>query len=52
MKKRRVLIPSVFICLFYFEGALLPLFPPDGFPVVLGPFTGLVPDFDIFYPFI
>jgi hypothetical protein len=25
----------------YFLGELLPRFPPDGFPVVLGPFVGL-----------
>jgi len=28
-------------------GGLLPLSPPDGFPVVLGPFGGLVPLFAI-----
>ena len=33
-------------------GELFPLPLPDGFPVVLGPLTGLEFDFDIFFPFI
>jgi hypothetical protein len=37
--------------IFYFEGGLFPLPPPDGFPVVLGPFGGLTPDFAILIPF-
>jgi hypothetical protein len=36
--------PSTYYFPFGREGGLFPLPPPDGLPVVLGPFGGLVPD--------